>query len=67
MAYAHTKVKPCNCPAYKHPHRLDGGECKALYNSGSNETYQDYRKEIVRDFDRVEASAINLDNNRGMK
>ena len=64
MAYAHTKVKPCYCPAYKWPHRLDGGECKALYNGGSDATYQDYRKEIVRDFDRVEAQAINLNNAR---
>ena len=67
MAYAHIKVKPCNCPAYAFPHRLDSGKCAALYNSGSDETYQDYRKEIVRDFDRTEANAINLNNNRGMK
>ena len=65
MAYAHTKVKPCYCPAYldkngkPFPHRLDSGKCAALYNSGSNETYEDYRKEIVRDFDRTEAKSIN--------
>ena len=64
MAYAHTKVKPCNCPAYAFPHRLDSGECKALYNSGSDATYEDYRKDIVRDFDRTEARAINLNNAR---
>ena len=64
MAYANTKVKPCNCPAYAWPHRLDGGACKNLYNSGSDKTYEDYRKDIVRDFDKTEAKAINLNNVR---
>ena len=57
MAYAHTKVKPCNCPAYSWPHRLDGGACKALYNS--DVLTEDYRAGIVRDFDKTEARAIN--------
>ena len=56
--------KVCNCPAYSWPHRLDSGECKILYDSGSKLTYEDYSKEIVRDFDRAEASAINLNNAR---
>ena len=40
---------------------------KFLIAEKNNENNEDYRKEIVRDFDRVEAQAINLNNNRGMK
>ena len=27
------KVKPCDCSAYKFPHRLDSGKCRELYNN----------------------------------
>lgn len=54
--------KTCNCPAYKFPHRLDGGKCAELYNSGSDETYEDNKAELLRDFDRTEARAINSSN-----
>ena len=53
------KAKPCRCAAYNFPHRLDSKACKELYDSGSDATYEDYRVEAVRDFDRTEARAIN--------
>jgi len=53
------KVKPCRCPAYPFPHRLDSAKCKELYDSGSEKTYENYKVEAVRDFDRTESRAIN--------
>lgn len=58
--YLSKRGKPvCSCPAYPFVHRLDSGKCKELYDSGSDETYENYKAEIVRDFDREEARAIN--------
>ena len=62
MAYAHTKVKPCNCPAYAFPHRLESKACRELYNA--EVLSEDYRNSMMRDFDRTEAKAINLNNAR---
>ena len=53
------KPKPCTCPAYKFPHRLDSAKCKELYDGGSAETYENYKAELLRDFEREEARAIN--------
>jgi len=50
-------VKMCTCSAYRWPHKLDEGLCKDLYNATDGEA--DYRVEIMRDFDRTEAQAIN--------
>jgi hypothetical protein len=49
--------KVCNCPAYPFVHRLDSGKCKELYNNTPPE--EDYRVQIVRDFDRIESRSIN--------
>jgi hypothetical protein len=54
-----SKQITCRCPAYKFPHRLDSLKCKELYDSGSEETYTDNNAELLRDFDRTEARAIN--------
>lgn len=49
----------CNCPARTHPHRLDEPLCKALYNSGSDESYREFKAGMAREFDRSEAVAQN--------
>ena len=54
------KPKPCYCNAYNFPHRLDSKACKELYSA--EVLTEDYRAGVMRDFDRVEANAIN----RGM-
>lgn len=62
MAQFKRKQINCNCPAYPFVHRLDSGKCAALYNSGSDDTYmtrQQWEYEMLRDFDRTEAQAIN--------
>ena len=58
-----TKQVTCYCNAYAFPHRLDSKACKELYNS--EVLTEDYRAGVMRDFDRVEANAINA--TRGMK
>ena len=52
-----TKAKPCNCDAYKFPHRLDSGKCKELYNH--SDISEDYKAGMLRDFERSEAQAYN--------
>ena len=54
----------CNCPARTYPHRLDEKLCRALYNSGSDETYREFKAGMLRDFDRENAKSINLENKR---
>ena len=52
------KKEVCNCEAYSFPHRLDSKACRELYNNNTIE--EDYRVQIMKDFDRTEAQAINL-------
>lgn len=54
-----TKTKVCNCSAYNFPHRLDSGKCRELYNSNSDESYREFNKNMLRDFNRTEAHSIN--------
>ena len=49
----------CRCPARDFPHRLDELKCKELYDSGSDETYQEIQRKELALFDRTEARAIN--------
>lgn len=52
-----TKAKPCNCSAYKFPHRIDSGACRELYNHA--DISEDFKAGMARDFERTEARAYN--------
>jgi hypothetical protein len=48
------KQPPCKCTVYAFPHRLGSGKCGEQL-----ESREQHNQELLRDFDRTEAQAIN--------
>ena len=40
------KDKPCTCEAYRFPHRLDSGKCRALYNAEYESEQNKYERHV---------------------